>query len=239
MKHERAELIEKLKEHFGVKQNNHLAEALGGSKHQSWQTKIATWPKSPKKLSVAEILTLVKDAVAAAAKRQEEKAKEEREKISKTFIEPIVEYFPIEKVESKQGKNYEISPPAEKKKDWERVRGDLEKEQVGVYIFYNSSGRAIYVGKTGGRTITLWARMKLSLNHDQQKSRQLYRIADHGANAKPPGKTLKPGPVQLHELAKYFSAYKVHPEMLHNVEALLVRAFADNLMNKKMETFKN
>jgi hypothetical protein len=36
---------------------------------------------------------------------------------------------------------------------------------------------------------------------------------------------------------KYFSAYEVAPNFTRNIEALLIRAFADNLMNKKMENF--
>ena len=83
---------------------------------------------------------------------------------------------------------------------------------------------------------SLWARMKSSFNHGPQKSRQLYRI-DHSPNAKPLDQKLGPKHVQLHELAKYFSAYEVDPNFTHNIEALLIRAFADNLMNKKMENF--
>ena len=229
----RARLINKLKEHYQVERSNALANQLSATdqKRAGWNTKIAAWPKDPKPLSHTEILNLVKDAVDAAIKR-------EREKISKEFIKPLVEYFPIEKVESKHGKNYEISPPDSYKKEWGTLRKDLQKAKSGIYIFYDSSGRAIYIGKTAGTTITLWARMKLSFNHDQQKSRQLYRI-DHSPKAKTQDQKLGPKPVQLHELAKYFSAYEVEPHMVHNVEALLIRAFADNLMNKKMETFKS
>lgn len=118
----------------------------------------------------------------------------------------------------------------------QNIRKELENTKSGIYIFYDSSGRAIYVGKTSARTGSLWARMKSSFNHDQQKSRQLYRI-DHSPNAKLLDKKLGPKPVQLHELAKYFSAYEVDSNFVDNIEALLIRAFADNLMNKKMENF--
>lgn len=191
---------------------------------------IDNWQKKPSPLSSARVASLVKGAMDAEAKR-------EREEIHKNFIKSIIEYFPIEKVESKHGKNYEISPPDGDKNKWDTLLKELQNANSGIYIFYDSSGRAIYVGKTAGTTISLWARMKMSFNHDQQKSRKLYCI-DHGPKAKTQAQKLGPKPVQLHELAKYFSAYQVDPEMVHNIEALLIRAFADNLMNKKMETFK-
>lgn len=123
------------------------------------------------------------------------------------------------------------------KVEWKDIRNDLENTRTGIYIFYDSSSRAIYVGKTAGQTGSLWARMKSSFNADQQKSRQQYRI-DHGKGDKVNTRKLGPKGVQLHELAKYFSAYEVvDPQFTHNIEALLIRAFADNLMNKKMENF--
>jgi len=41
----------------------------------------------------------------------------------------------------------------------------------------------------------------------------------------------------LHELAAYFSAYEVHPLMISNLESLVIRSFANDLLNKKMEHF--
>ena len=173
-------------------------------------------------------MNLIKDIKVASIKKSQET-------IYKKFIKTIVEYFPIEKVKSKGRKKYEISPPGNMEQKWNDLREKLENTKAGIYIFYDSNGRAIYVGKTSARS-SLWVRMKSSFNHDQQKSRQLYRI-DHSPNAKPHAQKLGPKPVQLHELAKYFSAYEVDPNITHNIEALLIRAFADNLMNKKMENF--
>ena len=224
-----SELINALKNKFGVKNNAELAKYLGVS---------GMHPKNledqKQDLGTKQIANLVDKAM---TKGRTEGTQQERDKILKNFITPITEYFPIEKVDSKHGKNYEISPPGEHKDKWETLRKELQKANSGIYIFYDSSGRAIYVGKTAGTKISLWARMKMSFNHDQQKSRKLYSI-DHGTNAKRQEQKLGPKPVQLHGLAKYFSAYEVDPGMVHNIEALLIRAFADNLMNKKMETFK-
>jgi hypothetical protein len=43
--------------------------------------------------------------------------------------------------------------------------------------------------------------------------------------------------VALHELAHYVSAYHVTDGMVNDVEALLVRSFANNLLNKRIEKF--
>jgi hypothetical protein len=44
--------------------------------------------------------------------------------------------------------------------------------------------------------------------------------------------------VFLHELSFYVSAYSIDPEeMIGPLEALSVRAFANDLLNKKMEKF--
>jgi hypothetical protein len=43
--------------------------------------------------------------------------------------------------------------------------------------------------------------------------------------------------VPLHEIASYFSAYRVSEGMIDDLEALLVRSFANNLLNMKMERF--
>ena len=41
----------------------------------------------------------------------------------------------------------------------------------------------------------------------------------------------------LADIAAYFSAYEVAPGMIDVIETLLIRAFANDLLNKKMETF--
>lgn len=223
----RGKLINKLKQHFDIPKGTDtaLANHLGitSRKRNSWKTKIANWRKNRNPLSDTEILNLVKDIRDAS--------------IHKEVIKTIVEYYPIEKVESKGGTKYEISPPGELKQEWNDLRKKLDNTKAGIYIFYDSSSRAIYVGKTAGKgkTSSLWSRMKSSFNL-YQYSRQQYRI-DHNKGDIVNVRKLGLRPVRLHELAKYFSAYEVHPKLTHNIEALLIRAFADNLMNKKMENF--
>jgi hypothetical protein len=43
--------------------------------------------------------------------------------------------------------------------------------------------------------------------------------------------------IKLCDMAYYFSAYEVEKNLIDNVEALLVRVFANGLLNAKMENF--
>jgi hypothetical protein len=61
--------------------------------------------------------------------------------------------------------------------------------------------------------------------------RQAYRSSEEQS------RQIKDQPVPLWDIATYFSAYEVTKEMINDVEALLVRGFANNLLNKRMERF--
>ena len=109
----------------------------------------------------------------------------------------------------------------------------------GLYVFYDSRGKALYVGQTQKQNI--WKEMNLAFNRD--RSAQVLMLVKHPernvefmpANSKvrQPADTI----LRLYDLAAYFSAYEVIPEMVDNLEALLVRAFPNDLLNYKMEKF--
>ena len=46
---------------------------------------------------------------------------------------------------------------------------------------------------------------------------------------------IRPVSVRLHELAFYVSPYRVAGEMIVDIESLLIRAFPNDLLNKKIE----
>lgn len=46
---------------------------------------------------------------------------------------------------------------------------------------------------------------------------------------------IRPINVRLHELAEYVSAYQVSEGMIGDIESLLIRAFPNDLLNKKIE----
>lgn len=153
---------------------------------------------------------------------------------------PIVEFYPIECCESRQGKSYELF----KSKDGSverKYQTGLKKELVthyGVYIFFDSAGKAIYAGKA--REQSLWKEMNLAFNRARGAAQKIKRVKHPSRNQ--PYRTseevlrqIRPEEVPLYELAAYFSAYAVERELINAIEALLVRSFANNLLNVRME----
>lgn len=191
---------------------------------------IDNWQKKPGPLSSARVASLVNGAMNAEAKREREKANQEREKIYKDLITPIIEYFPIPIEKTGSGRNTIL--PGIKKKDEHPVRVKLEDAKAGIYIFYDSRGRSIYVGKT---TNSLWLEMNNAYKNRSEKMRRI----DYDGNAKPKGNLNPPKNVKLHELARFFSAYEIDPRLTHNIEVLILRAFANDLpVNTNTGAFK-
>jgi hypothetical protein len=155
-------------------------------------------------------------------------------------IKPIVEFYPIDCAESKQGAKYELLPQA---KDSTLGQKGLREELAskhGLYIFYDSRGRALYAGKA--KKQTLWKEMNLAFNRarDEVQSITLVRHPERNQAFKPAyAHPRQPTSVslELNELAYYFSAYAVTAGMIDDLEALLVRGFANDLLNIKMEKF--
>jgi hypothetical protein len=154
-----------------------------------------------------------------------------------------VEFFRIAKCESRQGANYELFGMNDEDGGTHPYLAGLRKElenHKGVYIFFDSRGQAIYTGKA--RRQKLWKEMNLAFNRERgevQKikrvnhptRKQTYRTSDEKA------RQITHYVVPLHELASYFSAYEIADGLINEVEAMLVRSFANDLLNKKMERF--
>jgi hypothetical protein len=113
-------------------------------------------------------------------------------------------------------------------------------EHHGVYVFFDSRGQAIYTGKA--RRLSLWKEINSAYNRqrgDVQRikrvnhptRRQEYRTSEEKA------RQIRDIAVPLHEIASYFSAYHVADSMINDLEALLVRSFANDLLNVRMERF--
>ena len=118
------------------------------------------------------------------------------------------------------------------------LRAALEKS-YGIYVFYDSQGKALYVGKA--RVQTVWKEMNLAFN--RKRDVQMVKLVHHPYRnqefqtgyeklRQPKATNLK-----LRDLASYFSAYQVDDEMIEDLEALLVRGFPNDLLNIKMEKF--
>ena len=151
-------------------------------------------------------------------------------------IRTVVEFFPLQKRKSRQEKKWELFPRRDSNPNHHRHCEALRAAE-GVYVFFDSRGKALYVGKT--KKSDLWTEMNLAFNRDRDVQ-QIFRI-DHPADRKVQNKPrqIKKHKVQLHELAHYFSAYDVHSDIIDTVEALLIRTSANDLLNRRMENLRD
>jgi hypothetical protein len=158
-------------------------------------------------------------------------------------IKPLVEFYRIDRCQSRQGARYELFGTKDGRGHPHPYRAGLKKElssHHGVYIFFDSRGQVIYAGKA--RRQKLWKEMNVAFNRDRGEvqrikrvrhlsRRQLYRTNDEKT------RQIRDYLVPLHELAAYFSAYEVDDSMIDDLEAMLVRSFANDLLNVRMERF--
>ena len=177
------------------------------------------------KITVRQVVNLMEKASKAAESRLVEEA-----------VVPLIEFFPIdEPVQTRDG-NWHIFSP----KDDPYLKGLQEHlHQVhGIYVFHDSSGRAIYAGKALRQS--LWSEINHALNRDRGAVQSITRV-EHPANrAGYDGREerqIKKVPVALHEIARYVTAYEVSTGLISKFEALIVRSFANDLLNVRMEKF--
>jgi hypothetical protein len=190
------------------------------------------WNNSDKSLTALQIANAIVKASGAAVSTSQ-----------RSTIRPIVEFFPIKSTESRGGARFELFPAGKNDEALYRgLRTALSKSDArGIFIFYDTRGRAIYVGKTNSQS--LWAEMKNVFNRER-KTQSVYRVAHPSSErefipafteSRQPKKT----DVRLNEIAAYFSAYQIDEGMIDDFEALVVRAFANDLLNVKMERFQH
>lgn len=220
-----SEVIDTLKRKFKVTTDLELSEHLGISVQS-----IQNW-KNCQSITERRLAGLVYSASRAGACNLQMNA-----------IRPLVEFFRIERCDSKQGAIYELFGVVTENGNHPYLEG-LRKElqsHHGVYVFFDSRGQAIYTGKA--RRQTLWKEMNDAFNRERgevQKIRrvnhparkQAYRTSDEKV------RQISDHVVPLYELAAYFSAYQVVDGMINELEAMLVRSFANDLLNKRMERF--
>jgi len=187
---------------------------------------VATWSKQKAALSPSQ--------VAAAVIKARKAAVMESQSLS---IKAVVEYYPIEATPSKHDKAWEVFDSGENSTDYAQGVKKALADAKGIYVFYDSRGHALYVGKA--RDQSIWKEMNLAFN--RHRDVQQVKLTSHpDRNQKfllAYDKLRQPVPtkVKLYDLAYYFSAYEVDRGMIENIEALMVRAFANNIMNVKME----
>lgn len=153
----------------------------------------------------------------------------------KSSIQVITEYYPI------------TLTPLRANPDFIDVKGDrnhneLKKELVnshGVYVFYDSSGKAIYVGKAVKQN--LYHEMRSAFNRPRNDTKDTMVIirSQHTVNKMKNvsfDKDVKRIRVNISDISAYFSAYNVDKDLINIVEAMMIRAFANNLTNSKIES---
>lgn len=158
----------------------------------------------------------------------------------KNAVRPIVELCAIEKITSRQEANWEIIPSTKAKYPRQYELRQYLEGAKGIYFFYDSGGKILYTGKTEKQT--LWKEMNNAFNRERQ-AHKVYQV-DHpkrGTSFIPAWKKIRQPRsrvVCLHDSAKYFSVYEVSPQLIANLEAMIIRAFCNDVSNVKMEKYE-
>lgn len=209
-------LIDELKRKFDVQKDSELVKILGGT--QSGVSQLGKSGEiSPKNIS--GMIARSRDL--------------SRESYSNECIQTIVEFFPVSRVKSKQGKKFEILNQKEERD--RNIKSVLEK-CIGIYSYYDSKGEIIYVGKTKNN---LWLEMNNAYNR-RRAAHTIWQVDHPIANKKAD----KVGDVHrkitkrnayLYDTAAYFSAYTIDRLLVDKLEALLIRMLPNDLTNYRIE----
>ena len=219
------QIVDGFRKKFEVSSDTDLATKLGV------KSPVISQLKQKKEVTALQIIGLVLKAQKAAAQQIEE-----------TSIQPVVEFFPLEK-KAKNSDKFEIfdsyAGSNELHPYLSGLKAELDKHH-GVYVFFDSSGRAIYVGKA--RKQKLWKEINLVFNRNRSELQTIKRVKHPSTKSKyktsdEKSRQIVGVSVPLHELAAYVSAYAVSDGLIPVVEAMLVRSFANDLLNKRMERF--
>jgi hypothetical protein len=82
--------------------------------------------------------------------------------------------------------------------------------------------------------------LKNAYNRERGDVQSIYRVTHpnnnyHFKSSEEKSRQIRRLSVPIFELAAYFSAYEVEKDLINKLEALLVRAFANDLLNVRME----
>jgi transcriptional regulator with XRE-family HTH domain len=219
------ELIEAIKGKLKIDLKYELAQALGVS-----QQTLSNWCKSNKDMTADDVAGLLERSRNAAIMKSQFHA-----------IKPIIEFFEIERVLSKQQQNWELFPSNKEASTFQQGARKALGEAKGIYIFYDSRGQALYAGKTEKQS--LWKEMNLAFNREREVQEILLVGHPVGNHEFEPGHQYNRQPtrqqLKLYDLAFYCSAYEIDGGIINDIEALLVRGFANDLLNMKMEKFQH
>jgi hypothetical protein len=135
--------------------------------------------------------------------------------VTRDVVSPIVEFEPI--IPHHVGSTWRLHSDLASSN---ALRAKVENK-LGLYMFYDSAYRILYVGKSASN-LDFEIRQRLN----GRVNRSVYAPA-------------KLKDVKMGHMARYLSAYEVYPEdAIHNLEVLLLRAFANDTANTNIGHFK-
>ena len=217
-------LINALKKKFKINTDKALIDSLGIS-----AATLSSWRNGDSNISASKLANFIHRTVT--------KCEREARLYS---IRPIVEYYPIEPSESKLGAKWELFDTKDKKNQRQIKIKEYLRKSSGIYIFYDSQCKAIYVGKAKDQD--LWYEMNNAFN--RYRETQKLKAVNHPTTgqsffpAYEAPRQIKNSYFLLHDLACYFSAYEIKKDLINNMEAMLVRGFANTILNVRMEKIK-
>jgi hypothetical protein len=217
------DLIEALAKKLKTNSQSELARVLGISVGT-----LANWKNRNEDLSPLQVASALEKSRSAAV-----------QKAQLETIQPIVEFYRIDKCLTDREASWQVFDGSAEAILYAQGLKDELKVRYGIYIFYDSRGHALYVGKA--RKQTIWKEMNLAFNRKREvQTITLVQHPERNQEFKPGYERLRqPADTQLElsDLACYFSAYRVDKGMIDDLEALMVRGFANDLLNVRMETF--
>jgi len=188
-------LLEALQEEYGPITQGRIASALGVA-----QGTISNWSKGaqPSKNNLKKLIDLF------------------RQHHATTLVKPLLEFHSIAPEPSGDSWKFSADP---------NVTDELKAKLDGVpglYLFYDSAGCAIYLGKTETSLFS--------------EARQRLKAIPNRAIYVP----TKAKASQMGQIARFLSAYEVTiPAAIKNLESFMLRAFANDLLNKNGGHFKS
>lgn len=218
-------LISKIKEKAGITSDGQLANFLGIN-----QPSLTGWRRNGvSELQLANAFISMRNQ---AIKKEALAIKDSHAK----SIQPIVEFYPIVKSGESIIRQVVFDPQGMYQNS---LRDALKITKSGIYVFYDTRGKALYTGKTKSN---LWIELNFAFNRERKG--QDITLVKHPINnvqfLLASEKTRQPTDrnLRLSQLAAYFSAYAVVDDLVDAVEGLLIRAFPNDTFNTKMERIR-
>ncbi|KEH07471.1 hypothetical protein GY14_27120 [Delftia tsuruhatensis] len=217
------DLLEALARKLETNSQIELANAIG----VSVQTLI-NWKSRDEDLSANQVASAILKSQSAAIQKSQFET-----------IQPLVEFYSISRCRTKREARWQVFDAGPSATLYAQGLKKALDDSYGIYIFYDSRGHSIYVGKA--REQSIWRELNLAFNRKRAvQTITLVKHPERNQEFKPGYEKLRqPKDLQLEifDMAWYFSAYSVDGGMIDDLEALLVRGFANDLLNVKMETF--